>query len=100
MAVQIVDLLETVEVDQNQGNRAGMALGKGELRCQVLLQVPPVVDAGQRIAMSEILQRAQRALLVLFHHGESKGHSRAEPDQTAVAQLRAADTLINDERTV
>ena len=93
MAEPVVDLLEVVEVDDDQRQRAVVAAGTGDLALERLMEEPPVVHAGERVEVGE-LPRLAEAPRVLDRRRGALGELlepvqlvRAEP----VAALAAVD---------
>ncbi|OJF13093.1 hypothetical protein BG844_17095 [Couchioplanes caeruleus subsp. caeruleus] len=48
MTVAVVDLLEPVQVDQDEGQRSAAALARGRFRVEALVEATPVEATGQR----------------------------------------------------
>jgi len=77
MAIGVVDRLEVVEVDQQQGQTFLTASGISHLRFGVLNQVAAIRQVGQRIVPGRVLQLllAQRkALISAFQFGGTAVH--------------------------
>ena len=75
---RIVELLEEVEVDHHDAERAAAAFGAAELALEGLFQIATVEEAGQRIADRLI---AQRLAELEIRDGEAEliGHGGGEP---------------------
>ena len=56
MAIAVIDRLEVVEVDQQQGDRLAMAFGVGQGGFAALDQVAAVGQLGQRVVEGGMLQ--------------------------------------------
>ena len=59
-AVRVVDLLELVEVEEQQRQRSPGATAAVDLPLQRVLEVAPIVQAGERIRHDQALDRAER----------------------------------------
>src|SRR5439155_25254448 len=55
----VVDLLEALQVEQDQGQLALVAVRAGALARQRLVEVTPVVQAGQRVEVGELARLAK-----------------------------------------
>src|SRR6476659_2303683 len=62
MAGRIVDALEMVKIDDDDTHRRRVALGAHQLTRQQLIEVTPVMQAGQRIGDRLLMQVVHRAL--------------------------------------
>ena len=62
MAMQVVDALEVVEVDDHQRHRLRLAPGEREQRRQRVVEVAAVEQAGQRVARGLLAQRGLQRL--------------------------------------
>jgi hypothetical protein len=56
MAVDVVDALEVVEIEHQDGDRVARARGARQLRAQALVEEAVVVEAGQRVGLRQMLQ--------------------------------------------
>ena len=64
MAVGVVDLLETVQVQREHGQRVSLALRASHFGGQALLRKAPVIQASQWINHGEITEKVRMALLL------------------------------------
>ena len=79
MSDPVVDRLEVVEIEHDQGQPAAVSLSAGDLTRERLVEVAAVVQAGERVEVRELAglaeslrvldrrPRAQRQLLELAH---------------------------------
>src|SRR3712207_6928366 len=61
VAERVVDLLEVVDVEQHERSAAAVAGGALELALERLVEVAPVVQAGERVAHGLLAARAEVA---------------------------------------
>ena len=61
MADPVVDLLEVVQVDHDQGERPVVAARAGDLALERLVEEPPVVHAGERVEVGQLSRLAKAA---------------------------------------
>ena len=90
VALGVVDALEVVEVEHDEGERVAVALGPGDLRLEALLEPAAVQRAGQRVAARDAGQLvAVRAVVARLPRadpgrvdeaaGEEERERRADP---------------------
>jgi hypothetical protein len=64
VAVLVVDLLESVQVDKQQGGGFAVALAATDLALEFLFEPAAVPNIGQRIVVDEVLELGFEALAV------------------------------------
>jgi hypothetical protein len=75
VTVQVVDLLEVVDVDQQQGTGAGRRGLCQQLRC-AQIERAAVVQGGQRVAGGDLRDTLLAAMALGAGHGHRKQHDR------------------------
>src|SRR5213593_883601 len=88
MAVVVVDHLEVVEVEHDQGKRCLAAGGAAQLALQALLEEPVVVEAGETVGQGLLLAGHQP-----FKHHETVDSLSGEHRQQVKVRLRITTWL-------
>jgi hypothetical protein len=88
VTARVVDALEVVDVDDHHGERAALAACVGQLPAQDLLEAAVVGQAGEGIAVGQLLQ-ALVVLLEIDGHGIEVTRELAELILAPPAQARA-----------
>ena len=89
VAVAVVEALEVVEVEHDQGELAAVAVGLGDLVVQVVGEGAVVVEAGQAVGERRGGQRALALVLVALHAAEDEAR-QAERGETHDRLARGA----------
>ena len=78
MAKRIVDVLEVVEIDQQQGHRLATSAGLGDSVLQAVVQQDPIGQTGQRVVVRHVVDLLLRPLAlgdVVEHPDEAVGRA-------------------------
>ena len=97
VAERVVDVLEAVEVEPEHRHQLAVALGAGHGAVEMLVELKPVGQAGQRIVHGEIadLVLGQPALADA-PRGNGRGHGEAHHDQEAGGQRHHREREIGE----
>ena len=91
MADPVVDRLEVVEVEDDEREAAAVALRARDLAGQRLVEVAPVVQAGERVEIGELARLAKAACVVDRRPGAERELLELRPRRRAegvAARLR------------
>ena len=100
VAVRVVDLLEEVDVQEDQRQRAAVARREREFLLQVVGEVLLVEDLGQPVAQRRFVHLALEHLVQIVVVRELQDRRRADHDLVAVGQLALVDLDAVAERAV
>jgi len=89
VAPGVVDLLEMVDIEHADGQRAAAAARERQLAAQLLVEVQAVEGAGEVVARHRLELTALERLVDRVLHVEPQHDGRAQLDLVAVAQHRA-----------
>jgi hypothetical protein len=100
VAILIVDALEVVNVEHDEGQLGDVAHGVGDFRFQTLVEVLAVEGPREPVAHARLVHPAQHAFFLHVRHREAEPDGRAELDLVSVGELLGADCIAVDEGAV
>ena len=84
MPIGIVDTLEEIDVDHHETHVQRMSLGVREFCFDPIIEVTPVVKAGERVPRARLIEFTQQLLLACAYDGKPETCMQPHLNQHAV----------------